>query len=269
MDGNQTPPWPGPKSLFPVPGGGVQPARRPQRPRGSSAGCGDPPAGPVTRSKRHAQDEREQQRRLDLIRHPAILEHVWERLPPQDRAFTIRLVHKEGRRWAAEHEPPPASFGAVDLALPPPVWLLRRKWPAFRTEQRGRLEQRAAFHGLLEQLQWMIAQPNRAGAVRGAKLCTLAAKGGHLAVLQWARWQGCPWDETTCQGAAEGGHLAVLQWAWRYDCPRDKWTCEGAARGGHLAVLLWARQYGCPWDEWTCKGAARGGHLAVLQWVRQ
>ena len=34
----------------------------------------------------------------------------------------------------------------------------------------------------------------------------------HLAILQWARQHGCPWDERTCSSAAYGGHLAVLQW---------------------------------------------------------
>ena len=42
-------------------------------------------------------------------------------------------------------------------------------------------------------------------------ICEYAASGGHLAVLQWARAQGCPWDEKTCSSAAENGHLAVLQ----------------------------------------------------------
>jgi hypothetical protein len=40
-----------------------------------------------------------------------------------------------------------------------------------------------------------------------------AAHGGHLAVLQWARANGCDWDRDECSAAAEeDGHLAVLQW---------------------------------------------------------
>ena len=54
-------------------------------------------------------------------------------------------------------------------------------------------------------------------------MCEGAAAYGHLAVLQWARAQGCPWDEETCVGAALGGHLAasdsVLQWARAQGCP--------------------------------------------------
>ena len=32
--------------------------------------------------------------------------------------------------------------------------------------------------------------------------CALAAIYRHLEVLQWARAQGCPWDEETCAWAA-------------------------------------------------------------------
>jgi hypothetical protein len=48
--------------------------------------------------------------------------------------------------------------------------------------------------------------------------CASAARGGHLAVLQWARADGCQWQWglETCakaaEGEAEGGHLAALQW---------------------------------------------------------
>jgi murein DD-endopeptidase MepM/ murein hydrolase activator NlpD len=41
----------------------------------------------------------------------------------------------------------------------------------------------------------------------------------HLELLQWARAQGCPWDEEICALAAEGGHLEILQWARDQGCP--------------------------------------------------
>jgi hypothetical protein len=46
-----------------------------------------------------------------------------------------------------------------------------------------------------------------------------AAKGEHLEVPQWARANGCLWNEWTCAKAAEGGRLEVLQWARANDCP--------------------------------------------------
>ena len=44
---------------------------------------------------------------------------------------------------------------------------------------------------------------------------------GHLTVLQWARAQGCPWDEDTCIMAGTNGHLKVLQWAVIHGCPSE------------------------------------------------
>ena len=47
----------------------------------------------------------------------------------------------------------------------------------------------------------------------------MAAMGGHLHVLQWARAHHYPWDERTIGMAAQGGHLEVLQWAQEHGCP--------------------------------------------------
>ena len=52
----------------------------------------------------------------------------------------------------------------------------------------------------------------------------MAAYNGHLAVLQWARAQGCPWDENTCSSAGENGLLAILEWAQVQGCPCDQET---------------------------------------------
>ena len=70
------------------------------------------------------------------------------------------------------------------------------------------------------------------GAVEGPlwkkfrnNLCAYSAEGGHLAVLQWARAQGCRWTAETCEVAAENGRLAVLRGARAQGCPWDAWTC--------------------------------------------
>jgi hypothetical protein len=52
-------------------------------------------------------------------------------------------------------------------------------------------------------------------------------------VLQWARANGCDWDEFTCEAAAvERGHLAVLQWACANGCAWDRQMCLMAAPAG-------------------------------------
>tara|TARA_B110000977_G_scaffold6923_1_gene9628 strand:- start:25726 stop:26136 length:411 start_codon:yes stop_codon:yes gene_type:complete len=75
--------------------------------------------------------------------------------------------------------------------------------------------------------------------------------GGHLEVLQWARANGCPWDEQTCAGAAQGGHLEVLQWLHANRCPRAANTFEKAAEGNYLDVFRWALLNGCPMNSNT------------------
>ena len=39
----------------------------------------------------------------------------------------------------------------------------------------------------------------------------MAARYGHLEVLQWALANDCPWDEKTCMEAVGGEHLEVLK----------------------------------------------------------
>ncbi len=51
------------------------------------------------------------------------------------------------------------------------------------------------------------------GASWNEQTCALAARGGHLTVLQWARANGAPWNRDVCSSAALGDHLAVLQWS--------------------------------------------------------
>jgi hypothetical protein len=98
--------------------------------------------------------------------------------------------------------------------------------------------------------------------------CRLAAKGGHLEVLQWAREHGCHWDAWTCSKAARGGHLETLKWAREHGCPWNEFTCYKAAQGGYLVVLQWAIENGCHWNKSICCAAA-GHHVEVLQWLRE
>jgi len=130
------------------------------------------------------------------------------------------------------------------------------------------------FLGSVQRLTW--AGANDCPCV--ARVCALAAAGGHLDVLKWARGHGCSWEEDLvgecCALAAQGGHLEVLKWLREQDCQWDVMTCAQAAAGGHLDLLKWVRDYGCPWEETTeggdldcCAVAARGGHLEVLTWL--
>ena len=70
----------------------------------------------------------------------------------------------------------------------------------------------------------------------------------------WKFWSGrgdryCPWGVDTCALAAEGGHLEVLIWARENNCPWDENTLKRAAESECLEVWQWAKANGCPgWD---------------------
>jgi hypothetical protein len=102
-------------------------------------------------------------------------------------------------------------------------------------------------------------------------------------LCQWAREQGCPWDETLCAAAAAGGHLETLKWA-----RGDSTACAAAAgsaqsvhqnpsvdlgAGVDSAIAASADTSTplsdriCPWDVATTAAAAGGSHLEMLQWA--
>ena len=98
-----------------------------------------------------------------------------------------------------------------------------------------------------------------------------AAQSGNIQLMKWARINGCRWDANTCTAAARLGKLEILQWLREENCPWDAKTCAVAAQRAHLHVLEWARsrECPCPWDEGTCSAAAKYGHLQILQWARE
>jgi roadblock/LC7 domain-containing protein len=164
----------------------------------------------------------------------------------------------------------------------------------------------AAERGYLSILRWLGS--------RGAKLTVAlrdrfwrhhtiishAAKGGHLAVIEWAEQQGLgPATAVNLAPAARaghlellrsrlepkggrrinslvlfpeaarGGHIDILEWGIQNGVRiSSEVICSRAARGGHLHLLRWARERGYPWDDRITQLAAKGGHLEVLQWAR-
>lgn len=123
----------------------------------------------------------------------------------------------------------------------------------------------AAAGGHLEILRWARAQ----GCGLSPRVCRYAVQGGHLNTLKWTWKEGYPLDQDTCALAAENGHLEVLKWAREKGCSWDERTCSGAACGGHLEVLMWARSQGCRWSKETCELAAMQGNIAILMWARR
>ena len=127
----------------------------------------------------------------------------------------------------------------------------------------------SARHGHANMFRWIWFN-RESSPIDMDSLCSGAAFGGHLELLQLARREyRCPWDERTCKCAVRTGKLEILQWVRENRCPWDARTCSAAAKYGHLHILQWARKNGCPWNEFTCEAAAKYGHLHILQWARE
>ena len=47
----------------------------------------------------------------------------------------------------------------------------------------------------------------------------MAASGGHLGILKWARDNGCQWDSKTLREAVSMGNDDVVEWARATGCP--------------------------------------------------
>lgn len=117
-------------------------------------------------------------------------------------------------------------------------------------------------HGHLDSTKWLIAH----GAKVPATACAMAAAGGHLEMLMFARENGGAWGDCMME-AARNGHLHLLEWAHSKGASLHSDICEEAAAGGHLCVLQWARSRNCPWKSpLVLIAAASAGHLSILEW---
>jgi hypothetical protein len=200
-----------------------------------------------------------------MRRHPC---HAFSGSPPfslLDVRGSLRLVTD------AVHEDDALCLALACRALRDALWARFPRRPADDAGVRVRTRD-AAVVGTARRLAWARGLdrpwPEPRKHCQPRWICATAARHGALASLQWARANGCDWNEYTCQLAAGGGHLAVLQWARANGCDWDEYTCTQAAEGGHLAVLQWARANGCAWGTSTCLAAAQGGRLEVLQWLK-
>ena len=122
-----------------------------------------------------------------------------------------------------------------------------------------------------EEATWKYCSMPTRMAVNGVGpyTCTAAARGGHLAVLQYARQNGSAWSSSTCEAAARGGHLAVLQYAHQNGCAWGPRVCSAAAAHGNLSILKLLRKHGCPRNSCTSREAAMYNRLEMLKWSRQ
>lgn len=228
---------------------------------------------------------------------PGVQQIVFDKLPEAEARVTVCRAWRSARSCTAQAEAPPRPLSSC-LCCPcgtsKELWgqaylpsnsrsalaeaanthaqvaALRHvhdsKWRLGRTPLPSWLG--LAEHGHLAALQWAQHHGylSTESAVLGVGLCSMAAREGQLAVLQWLCQVGYALNINVCSRAVRGAILAMLHWLYE-DGLLDATTCSMAARWGHLSVLQWARANGCLWRETTCSNAAEGGHLSVLQWA--
>src|SRR5690606_7495947 len=120
----------------------------------------------------------------------------------------------------------------------------------------------AASRGHVPCLDWLY---NHYGMTIPDDMCEVAAKCGHLHVLQWARKNRVPWRSSALM-AVMYGQLNILQWcmdngAMEYP---DNDLCYWAAKIGRLDILKFLRERDCPWDSLVVIAARNNGHDDVL-----
>ena len=121
----------------------------------------------------------------------------------------------------------------------------------------------------------------------GGTAAMLAARNGHLEMVQFLYTAGCDLDKANNNGstagiwAAQNGHLEVVQFLHRAGCDLDKANNNGstvgiwAAQNGHLEVVQFLHRAGCDFDKannsgWTAGMlAAWNGHLEVVQFLHR
>eukprot|EP00953_Heterococcus_sp_UTEX-ZZ885_P007575 4582-Heterococcus_DN1.PRE.1 len=157
-----------------------------------------------------------------------------------------------------------ASSGSVDVLS----WLMRRGCTldseayAYAAEygQRDMLKRRAI---------WRLCAGCTRMAVR-TFLGELAAEGGSIEALRYAKEQGCVFTEDVINSAARSGHVSVLEHLYAEQCPlpADTAACSVAFLGKHVGALRWLHEHGSPWDvNRSCKRAAQEGQPDTLAYM--
>ena len=142
----------------------------------------------------------------------------------------------------------------------------------------------AVTEGNLERLQEIAAQvKDDIKNFFDDELWLLAARQGHLIVMQWMHLQADKFDipqpemSTLLNEATKYGQLHIVQWLAEQGCNLYQLTHRNynaltlAAEGGHLEVVKWLAEQGCNLDQLddfngnALPLAAQGGYLEVVK----
>jgi hypothetical protein len=126
----------------------------------------------------------------------------------------------------------------------------------------------AAHSGSIDMLDWLKAE---GWCAFDTCTCSGAAKGGHLAALQYLHSEGCDWNaEYIARSAASSGSIEVVDWLRQQpDTVIDAGVMAAAVRADQIGMCEHLRSIGCEWDDDACDEAAVCGHSDMLRWLRE
>lgn len=193
---------------------------------------------------------------LHLNRHLSdrnVRKLVWRYLDKYDRLM-IRIAHGAAvkLKWLLGLSKHCASHGYLGLL----------KW----TYREGLLVDKlcpgkAARHGHLPTLQWLC----KVCDFDAYDVCFMAAKGGHVHVMEYCYEKTCV-DMFTAGVAAKNGHIEMLDWLDKKDCSLVQ-VAYWAAEGGRVNVLEWAHTRGLRFDISVLCNAVSSGQVCAVQWL--
>jgi len=104
----------------------------------------------------------------------------------------------------------------------------------------------------------------------GKAIQVIAARYGRIDVLDWLNARGIPSARVLYDPAAKGGHIAVLQWALEHGHPWDRQlgACVNAATNGHFECLKWLVEHNYPYGRAKCiEHAVRFDHAEIVKYL--
>ena len=132
----------------------------------------------------------------------------------------------------------------------------------------------AAESGCMTTFSWVCANRDRfdVGLYKERNPSAHAALGGNLEILKQTVALGYPLTTEVMVKACSSGNLEMVQWARHNGCPWDEFAMLGALRGSKnfdfLPIIKWMRSNGWEWTWETELSAAHAFSYETYAWIR-
>lgn len=131
------------------------------------------------------------------------------------------------------------------------------------------LPSKAAELGRLDLFKLAVGR----GCAISHRAVEVAARRGHVAILEYIWYRGSSCTQCACTGASVGGKLDVLRWLF----PGNRWChnqvdigrmlVRNAVVRGHLPIVAWAHKKGQSLDNALIGTAVTYGHFEIVKYL--